>query len=256
MDEEQAQKPRGILSKIFKRDDWDGKRRFRWQQRPLTPEEEAQQRLEEAHKKLQEEQRLAVEAEKRKKEAYNKLRIAVDFLDVQLFSPKITKSEHGNHLQLAVLSQASDYLEQARRLDPTARITRTIRENDPPMECTIDLIAVNILGLEAQLHLNNADTAMTEGGERAGRVSMTGDRRALKEAHARMDREMREHTTKAYNALKKLLDYQPNNIGALRSYASALFRLDREKEALQVAERALALDPDDIESIKLVDGMK
>lgn len=239
---------RSIFASMFTRQDWDGATRYRWQKRPLTPEEEEQQRLEEAREKLAEEQRLAAEAAKRKKDAHNKLRIVIDFLDKEFTAPSTIKSAMPAVAQMAVLSQASKYLEQARQLDPSATVLRTLGENTH--EWSIDMLATNILALEVDMHMGQAQAVFDM------HTRMVAAGTSSKETEYREARDLAEHYGKARDAARKYLEYKPNDVAMLRLLARTQSHFGHDRSAKETLEKALALDPDDIETIKALDGYR
>jgi tetratricopeptide (TPR) repeat protein len=264
----------GFLQTLFKRTDSDEKVRWRWQPSPeeiIQRREVAKRKAEELRLKKAKEaaetaHKAAAEHERKRKEAHTKLRIFVDLIDNDLTSPKTLKHPMPAEVQLQILERASQYLKDARELDPTATVARKIKDDEAPEEFTIDMLTRNILVLEINMHLAAADAqkdaafdiikryeARVDTAIKAGepiKYVLQAEEKTLKDN----DRFVQGHLQKARSAIEKYLTYSPNDVDMLRKLSLIFAQTGATKLAKETAQRALKLDPDDIQTIKLIDA--
>ena len=167
--------------------------------------------------KAKEEARAAVEAAgahaRNGTAATEALRFARAYLD-DCYQQGASGSQRNDAVKFA-----TKYLQQARALDPSARIT--VEEKNGAVTYTQDQLAAEALFLEATL------------------LSFDG-------AHE-------IQLQSAFDALKKAAAYNPTAPHIHRRIAEVLLKLHRRADALKAAQFALSLDPSNLDSRKLYD---
>lgn len=151
-------------------------------------------------------------------------------------------TERNAEKRLALLFQASRALEHVRRLDPRVSIIF----NDAA--ATHDTVAAEVAYFESRLHYVRGEAAQDAS------VDYLGSK------HKRFDSEMVddyqktafEYYADALEPARKAVLYQPNTLLYLRHLSQVYNANHLVAEAKQVLDAAYALDPNDIETLKLM----
>jgi tetratricopeptide (TPR) repeat protein len=139
------------------------------------------------------------------------------------------------------LVRATKALDRARRLDPNAKIiVKGVTVDE--LEYTQDAMAGELLYLEARAYYQEALDFI---GGPHGLLAPIG---ALNKLSHRM-----KHMNHASKCIQKALEYQPHSIYYRHQYIHILCRQGRLLKARKVYKEALALDPTNIETLRMKD---
>lgn len=144
--------------------------------------------------------------------AANELKITLGF--IQKFYDQSIDTPEGEHKANDYLRLATQHLEAARKLDPTATIMRKYKDGED--ENTQDELAGELL---------RAEGLMAPGTERA------------------------------VEAYKKAIQYRPTDIRAHVLLAKTYASRNQRQDALDIIEKARAIDPTNIDVIEIADKM-
>ena len=161
-----------------------------------------------------------------------------DYFDV---TEKYGKLEHFTAAaQMPHLNKAAKSIEKARGIDPSATVT-TETKDGTPIHWTLDSLSAHVLFLESISY----------------HQQMMNDNAVYLDSYARKLQRKRQDAAsyKALEAAQKALTYQPKSPFFLTHLASMAIHSGNKHIARDAIKQALAIDPDDLDALKLQDQL-
>lgn len=183
------------------------------------------------------------------------LRVCRSLIDDDFYpqAERDAKKPKGPQKALGILGRASQNLQIASQLDPSVRLTVDYKEG--PYTFDQDMLAGELLFIEATLYKNQGDYEREQAHNDWIAEMNAGNNDDLHKIDAQAARDEEYNIKRALSAIDKALQYQPRNPAYLVKAAELYQWGNNEDQARQYADRAIALVPDDIQTIKAVQSL-
>jgi tetratricopeptide (TPR) repeat protein len=158
--------------------------------------------------------------------------------------------------QLTILTQATRDLLRARKIDPSVKLTTT--HDGKAVTETMDEVAAKYVYLESLLHFQRGE-AQNEAQNKwlEEHLALRYDQKKgdIKDGFKVFEEARKKHYGAAVKPGERAVTYCPNNTLYLRHLSQVYSRVGNNK-AQEMISRALAIDPDDIETLKISTAMQ